>query len=62
MKHKNIRQSEHYKVEGDKVVRTKRECSRCGDGTFMAEHENRWYCGRCAMTVWKSSEKDASKE
>jgi small subunit ribosomal protein S27Ae len=34
-----------YNIQGDKVTRTKRDCPRCGKGTFMAEHKNRLTCG-----------------
>ena len=37
----------YYKVEGDKVVRLKQMCKVCLPGTFIAEHADRLYCGRC---------------
>ena len=37
----------YYKVEDDKVVRLKQMCKVCPPGTFIAEHEDRLYCGRC---------------
>ena len=40
----------YYKVEGDKPSRTKKVCSRCGKGTFMATHKDRHTCGRCGLT------------
>ncbi len=45
--------SKYYKVEGDKLKRLKRECPRCGKGTFMAEHKDRVTCGRCGYTEFK---------
>lgn len=42
--------SSYYKVEGDKPTRTKKVCSRCGKGTFMATHKDRHTCGRCGLT------------
>ncbi|MDH3779562.1 MAG: 30S ribosomal protein S27ae [Nitrosopumilus sp.] len=42
--------SSYYKVEGDKSTRTKKVCSRCGKGTFMATHKDRQTCGRCGLT------------
>ena len=42
--------SSYYKVEGDKPTRTKKICSRCGKGTFMATHKDRHTCGRCGLT------------
>ncbi len=40
----------YYKVEGDKVVRTKKNCPKCGQGVFLAVHEDRISCGRCGYT------------
>ena len=41
-----------YKVDKcGKVNRTKRVCEKCGPGTFMAKHTNRFYCGKCFATV-----------
>ena len=61
MKHKKVKQSEYYKAEGGKINRTRRLCNRCGDGTFMAEHKDRWYCGKCGMTVWKTKDETDQK-
>jgi len=55
-----VKQHEYYKVEGKQVKRLKKVCDRCGDGTFMAEHKDRWYCGKCGMTIWKK--KSETKE
>jgi len=48
--------SRFYKVSGDKVERSGKPCDRCGSGTFMADHKDRWYCGKCQLTVWKKKE------
>jgi small subunit ribosomal protein S27Ae len=41
-----------YKVDrGDKVTRIKKVCARCGEGTFMAKHFDRHYCGKCHATL-----------
>lgn len=53
MKHKSTKRWEILKVEGNKIKRKKRTCPRCGDGVYMAEHEDRYYCGQCHMTEWK---------
>ena len=45
-----------YKVEGDKVVRTKPVCPKCGPGVFMATHKDRVSCGNCGYTEF--SKKD----
>jgi len=54
MKSKKVKQSSFYKV-GDKLERKGRSCDRCGDGNFMAGHKDRWYCGKCKLTIWKKS-------
>lgn len=43
-----------YKVTDDgKVERLRRECESpsCGPGVFLAKHNNRLSCGKCAFTV-----------
>ena len=42
-----------YEVQGDKIERKKRACPRCGDGVFMADHKDRYSCGKCTYTEWK---------
>jgi small subunit ribosomal protein S27Ae len=45
-----------YKVEGSKVTRLKRECLKCGKGVFMAEHKDRFTCGKCGYTEFARKE------
>lgn len=40
----------YYKIDGPKVERTHKICSRCGKGVFMSEHKNRRTCGKCGLT------------
>lgn len=40
----------YYKVDGDKVSRVRKICSRCGKGVFMSEHKDRHTCGKCGLT------------
>jgi small subunit ribosomal protein S27Ae len=43
----------YYRVDSDgKIKRLRRECpaEACGAGTFMANHKDRQYCGRCGLT------------
>jgi small subunit ribosomal protein S27Ae len=47
--------SSMYKVEGDKVVRLRPTCERCGPGYFMADHHDRYTCGHCGFTRYKRS-------
>ncbi len=43
----------YYEVKGDKLMRKRQSCPRCGEGVFLAEHANRLSCGKCGYTVWK---------
>ncbi|HIP66779.1 MAG TPA: 30S ribosomal protein S27ae [Candidatus Nanopusillus sp.] len=43
----------YFKVENGGLVRLKKECPRCGSGIYMAEHKDRWSCGKCGYTEWK---------
>lgn len=45
--------SKLYKLEGKELKRLRPHCPRCGPGVFMAEHKNRWACGRCGYTDFK---------
>ncbi len=36
-----------YKIDGDTLTRLRKECPRCGPGTFMAQHSDRQSCGKC---------------
>lgn len=42
-----------YEIKGEKLIRKRRFCPRCGEGVFMAEHEDRWTCGKCKYTEFK---------
>lgn len=53
MKHKLVKQNSFFKAKEGKLERTGKACDRCGEGTFMAKHEDRWYCGKCKLTIWK---------
>ena len=50
----------YYKLEGDKVVRTRQMCKVCPPGTFLAEHSDRLYCGRCHTSYGKLADKKAA--
>jgi small subunit ribosomal protein S27Ae len=44
---------QYYKVDDSgKVQRLRKECPNpeCGAGTFMANHFDRHYCGKCGLT------------
>jgi len=39
-----------FKVdESGKISRLRRDCPTCGAGTFMAQHADRQYCGKCGL-------------
>ncbi|XP_063718857.1 ubiquitin-ribosomal protein eS31 fusion protein-like [Symsagittifera roscoffensis] len=43
----------YYKVDDSgKITRLRKECEseNCGAGIFMANHKDRYYCGKCALT------------
>ena len=42
-----------YTVENGKIVRKGRTCPKCGPGVFLAEHKDRWHCGKCGYTEFK---------
>ncbi len=43
----------YYEVTEKGIKRMKTPCQRCGEGVFMAEHEDRLACGSCGYTIWK---------
>lgn len=43
-----------YKVESGKVKRLLPTCERCGPGYFMADHKDRYSCGHCGFTRYKT--------
>ena len=52
-KHKVSKRWEKYEIKDGKLVRKGRFCPKCGPGIFLAEHKDRWYCGRCGYTEFK---------
>ena len=57
-----MKKRELFKVEGDKIVRLRRNCPKCGDGVFLAEHKNRLSCGNCGYTEFKGKKTVNPKE
>jgi len=43
----------YYKVTDGSVVRLRQMCKVCPPGTFIAEHPDRLYCGRCHTAYQK---------
>jgi small subunit ribosomal protein S27Ae len=56
-----MKKIEIFKVEGDKITRVRRHCPKCGSGVFLAEHKNRFSCGRCGYTEYKPGGKEQSQ-
>jgi small subunit ribosomal protein S27Ae len=52
-KKKGKSQSIYYTTEGDKAVRNRKFCPKCGTGVFLAEHASRVTCGKCGYTEFK---------
>jgi len=42
-----------YDAKGEKIIRKRKECPKCGAGVFLAEHKDRFTCGYCHYTEWK---------
>jgi len=53
---------EIFKIEGDKIIRLRRNCPKCGDGVFLAEHKNRLSCGKCGYTEFKGKREKIQPE
>ncbi len=47
-----------YQIDGEKVIRKRKSCPRCGPGTFLATHKGRNYCGNCHYTEFDSAKKE----
>ncbi len=54
-KHSQSKKWKFYVVENGELKRIRPFCPRCGPGVFMADHGDRYYCGRCGYTVKKES-------
>ena len=52
-----MKKIEFFKVEGNKINRIRRHCPKCGPGVFIAEHKDRFSCGKCGYTEFKSGGK-----
>jgi small subunit ribosomal protein S27Ae len=45
--------SKIYEVSGAHVSKKNKTCPKCGPGVFMANHHDRWACGKCKYTEKK---------
>lgn len=55
-KSKPSKKWESYKVSDNKASIVKKICVKCGNGVFMAEHKNRFSCGKCGYTIFKDKQ------
>ncbi len=39
--------SSAYEVSNGEIDKKSKYCPKCGPGTFMASHEDRYTCGKC---------------
>ncbi len=56
------RRARLYEVKDGKVERKNPFCPRCGPGVFMADHGNRYACGKCGYTEFKKQPESKKKE
>ncbi len=56
-----MKKYQFFKVEGDKINRVRRHCPKCGPSVFIAEHKDRFSCGKCGYTEFKSGVKKELK-
>jgi len=40
----------NYEIKGNTLIRKTKFCPKCGQGVFMAKHEDRYSCGQCGYT------------
>lgn len=57
-----VKKSTYYSTEGEGLKRVKKACPKCGSGVFLAEHKNRFSCGKCAYTEYKQGEKQGEEK
>ena len=48
-----IAKKDYFKLEGDKLSRTRKHCPKCGPEVFVAYHANRVSFGKCGYTEFK---------
>jgi small subunit ribosomal protein S27Ae len=52
-----MKKIEFFKIEGDRISRVRKHCPKCGPAVFLAEHSNRFSCGKCGYTEFKGGSK-----
>ncbi|MGC8662813.1 MAG: 30S ribosomal protein S27ae [Thermoplasmata archaeon] len=48
-----MQKRELYEIADGKLIRKRKSCPKCGPGVFLAEHEDRYTCGKCGYTEFK---------
>ena len=57
-KRKKVLKAHYFEVKDSKIIRKKKSCPKCGAGTFLAEHKDRYSCGKCSYSEWKTSKQE----
>jgi small subunit ribosomal protein S27Ae len=52
-----MKKTEFFKVEGDRITRVRKYCPKCGPAVFLADHKDRFSCGKCGYTEFKGGGK-----
>ena len=52
-----MKKIEFFKIEGKDINRIRKHCPKCGPGVFLADHKNRFSCGKCGYTEFKGGVK-----
>lgn len=60
-KHESKKAWKMYEISGSEVKRRRGFCPRCGSGSFLSEHKNRKYCGKCGYTEIQKRPPEAPK-
>jgi small subunit ribosomal protein S27Ae len=53
-KHEGSKKWKMYEIKDGKIVRKNKVCPKCGNGVFMANHKDRWVCGKCFYVEYKN--------
>jgi small subunit ribosomal protein S27Ae len=56
-----MKKYEFFKIEGNKINRVRKHCPKCGPAVFLGEHKDRFSCGQCGYTEYKSGSKQNNK-
>jgi ubiquitin-small subunit ribosomal protein S27Ae len=61
-KHLTLKPHEYYEISGDNISRKKKNCPRCGPGTWLGEHKGRVYCGKCGYSEFERKPEQPSPQ